>query len=146
MNETHDMVEGACLCGAVTVVVRGMPGEMSACHCRMCQRWSGGIQMGIAVDAGDVTLAGPVQAFRSSEMSERLWCGTCGSAIGFRNVNGGDAGTVELVPGLFGNAAGARLTREVYADCCPEGYALAGDHDRLSKADYEAANAFVEEV
>lgn len=139
-------VRGTCLCGAVEVSVREMPDEMSACHCAMCQRWSGGIQMGIEVDAGDATLTGPVQAYRSSEMSERLWCGTCGSAVGFRNVTGEGAGTLELVPGLFENAGGARLTREVYADCCPEGYALAGDHDRVSKADYEAANAFVEEI
>ena len=34
--------EGRCLCGAVRVRVARLASTMSACHCDMCRRWSGG--------------------------------------------------------------------------------------------------------
>ncbi len=40
---------------------------------------------------------------------------------------------------------GAVLNREVYADRCPDGYALAGDHRRIAARDYETANRHVAE-
>ena len=122
----------------VTVVAQALSGKMSACHCEMCRRWSGSIQMGIEAREDDVTVTGPVKTYRSSDFAERAWCGRCGSALWLRNVAGSDVGHFEFVPGLFENAAGATLVREVYADCCPDGYALAGDLERVSKADYEA--------
>ena len=136
---------GHCLCGAVQVSARTLSDKISACHCAMCRRWSGGIQMGIEAPESDVTITGPVQTYRSSAIAERAWCERCGSAIWFRYVDGPDKGFFELAPGLFENAGNAKLTREVYADACPEGYALAGDHQRVTKADYEATHGFVSE-
>lgn len=131
-------IEGHCLCGAVRVRVERLAGTMSACHCSMCRRWSGGIQMGI--DAEGVTVEGPVRTYASSPFAERAWCDTCGSALWLRDV---PDGAHELVPGLFENAGGARLDREVYADRAPEGYALAGDHQKVTAAEYEAGNRHV---
>lgn len=136
-------VSGQCLCGAARVT--GEIGDtISACYCEMCTRWSGGIQMGIEAREENVTVSGPIARFRSSEMSERLWCKTCGSAIGLYNLIGEDAGLYEFVPGLFPNAGGARLTRIVYADCGAEAYQLASDAKRVSKAEYEAEAFHVE--
>ncbi len=92
-----------------------------------------------------VTITGPVKTFQSSEFAERGWCETCGSAIWLRDTEGGNAGYIGLAPGLFENAGGASLVREVYADNCPTGYALAGDHARVSRAEYEAENLHVNE-
>ena len=136
-------VFGHCLCGAVRVTARGLSDEISACHCEMCTRWSGGIQMGIEVPADGLVVEGPVKVHRSSEIAERAWCDVCGSALWFRYVAGRDAGYVEVVPGLFEDAGGARLTRVVYADRAPAGYALAGDHRRVGQAEYERDNPFV---
>lgn len=133
--------EGACLCGAVRIRVGRLGDTMSACHCGMCRRWSGSIQMGI--DAREVTVEGPVKTWMSSTFAERAWCNVCGSALWLRDVDPGDL--YELVPGLFDNAAGARLVREVYADRAPDGYALAGDIQRVSAADYEASHPHVPE-
>ncbi|MCB1362976.1 MAG: GFA family protein [Rhodobacteraceae bacterium] len=136
-------VTGRCLCGAVRIVVDAPMAEISACHCDMCRRWSGSVQMGMEVPEASVSVSGPVKTYRSSHFAERAWCDTCGSALWLRDVEGRNAGVFELVPGLFDNAGGARLTREVYADRCPDGYALAGDHERISRAEYEAVNAHV---
>jgi hypothetical protein len=103
----------------------------------MCTRWSGSIQMGIEAETEGVSVEGPVKVYRSSPFAERAWCDICGSALWLRNVDGPETGFYEFVPGLFENAAGATLTRVVYADCAPDGFALAGDLERVSKADYE---------
>jgi len=134
--------DGQCLCGAVRVSVADLARKISACHCAMCRRWSGAIMMGIEVDASGVTVRGPVKTYASSQFAERAWCETCGSALWIRDTVGG-AMPYELMPGLFENAGGAVLDHEVYADCCPEGYALAGDHRRNSAKEYEVANRHV---
>lgn len=136
---------GHCLCGAVTVRATDLAREISACHCGMCTRWSGSVQMGIEAPEAGVTVTGPVKTYRSSWFAERAWCDTCGSALWLRNVDGPDTGYYELVPGLFDNAAGARLTRVVYADRAPDGFSLAGDHARVSQAQYEAENPHLNE-
>lgn len=136
-------MEGRCLCGDVQVEVRALSNQISACHCMLCRRWSGSVQMGIEATESDVTITGPVKVHRSSELAERAWCDTCGSALWFRYVSGPDTGYFELAPGLFDNAAGAHLVREVYADRCPDGYALGGTHERVSQADYERDHAFL---
>ena len=137
--------QGHCLCGAVRVTVTGPLGDISACHCEMCTRWSGSIQMGIETPQEQVEITGPVKSHRSSSIGERAWCDTCGSAIWFRYPEGPDAGYFELAPGLFPNADGAQLVRIVYADRHPDGYALAGDVERVSKTEYEARHPFVSE-
>lgn len=138
---------GRCLCGAVNVGVAELSDEIWACHCRMCTRWSGSVQMGIEAPEAGVTVTGPVRTYRSSWFAERAWCETCGSALWLRNVDGPDTGVYEFVPGLFDNATGARLTRVDYADYHPEGYWLEGvDVMRVSQKEYEAANAHLNEA
>lgn len=103
--------------------------------------------MGIEAPEAGVTVTGPVRTYRSSWFAERAWCETCGSALWLRNVDGPDTGVYEFVPGLFDNAAGARLTRVVYADRHPGGYWLEGaDVMRVSQKEYEAANAHLNEA
>ena len=129
------MIEGACLCGAVRVRGR-RTSEVSACHCGPCRRWSGTVFAG--VDAAEVEVEGPVRTYRSSGFAERAWCGACGTALWFRI----DGQAHELSPGLFEEGAGWPLAREVYADRAGA-LALAGDHERVSAADYERDHVHV---
>lgn len=138
-----DILKGRCLCGAVTVQVQGRLGDISTCHCENCRRWSGSTQMGAEVARERVTVDGPVKRHQSSQIAERAWCDVCGSAVWFAYTGGRDTGYLELVPGLFDNFGGAHLTREVYADRCPEGLTLGGDHTRVTQADYEKENPSV---
>lgn len=97
--------------------------------------------MGIDAPADTVTVSGPVKTYRSSPFAERAWCDRCGSALWLRD----DGKEYELVPGLFENAGGARLTRIVYADRKPDGWDFAGTLHRVSREDYEKSNPFVRE-
>ena len=138
-------ISGRCLCGEVQITVTGLSDEISACHCDLCTRWSGGIHFGIEAPTDSVTITGPVKSHRSSRLAERVWCDTCGSSVWLRDVDFHDTEYLELCPGLFENAGGARLVSVVYADRAPDGLSLAGDHVRVSQAQYEAQNLHLNE-
>ena len=135
-------LEGRCLCGAVGVRVTGdHDPRVGACHCRMCQRWSGGLFL--CFHAGTVEAEGPVVRFRSSPFAERAFCGTCGSHLWMRTTQGGDDGW-DLMPGLFDEARDWPLRSEIYADRALASIRLAGDHRRATRAEYEAENPSIE--
>ncbi len=129
------MTLGQCLCGAVRVEVEHLADTMSACHCSNCQRWTGSVFMGL--DGRGVRATGPVKTYAATGFSERAWCDRCGSALWIHDTG---SQVYDLMPGLFDNFANAKLVREVYADKCPSGFALAGEIDRVTKANYEAGN------
>ncbi len=88
-----------------------------------------------------VTVEGPVRSRASSSFAERAWCGDCGTHLWFRE-RGAD---YELSPGLFDDARSFPLVREVYADRAFAGCRLAGKHERITRADYEADHPNVDE-
>jgi hypothetical protein len=54
-------ITGHCLCSAVTITVAGEHDpRVGACHCRMCQRWSGGLFLCFTADASAATVTGEV--------------------------------------------------------------------------------------
>jgi hypothetical protein len=144
MGETAEAVmEGHCLCGAVTLRVTGHGGFTGACHCRMCQRWSGGIFVCFSVPPGNLEVRGTVARHASSAFAERAFCPTCGSHLWMRDTQSADD-PFELMPGLFDAAAALPLESEIYIDRALPGLALAGNHRRATQAEYEARNRHVE--
>lgn len=140
---TGNAITGHCLCGAVTIRIAGAhdprPG---ACHCRMCQRWSGGLFLCFEADADGVTVTGPVSRYASSGFAERAFCTVCGSHLWLRNT-GPDDTTYEFMPGLFDAARDWPLRSEVYADRAMASVHLSGNHPRSTQAEYELENQFV---
>ncbi|MCY1126666.1 GFA family protein [Frigidibacter sp. RF13] len=137
------MIEGHCLCGAVTVTVVEHGGFTGACHCRMCQRWSGALFVSFNAAAADVTVRGEVARFASTDFAERAFCPKCGSHLWMRNTDRVDA-PYDLMPGLFDAARDIQLKSEIYTDRALPGLALAGDHRRATRAEYEAKNLHIE--
>lgn len=139
-----DVVEGRCLCGAVTITVAGghdpRPG---ACHCRMCQRWSGGLFLCFSAEAAAVTVTGEVARYASSEFAERAFCPRCGSHLWMRDTTPEDA-PYDLMPGLFDAALGWPLRSEIYTDRAMASVRLAGDHSRATRAEYESDHPHIE--
>lgn len=134
---------GRCLCGGVTVTVRAAAARsVSLCHCDPCRRWSGTALAGFDAGRGDVEIEGDVATYASSPFAERAFCPVCGTHVWFRDVDG-DA-PYELSPGLFAEARGWALDREVYADRAADYLPLTGDHRRVTRAEYEARNLHVE--
>lgn len=130
-------LDGHCLCGAVTLRVVPAKQELHACHCEMCRRWTGSALVEVDVLPEGLEVAGPVKTFVSSDWAERAWCDTCGSTLWYKLTLPGQE-RYSVSAGLFEDAGGLELTREIFIDCKPRGYGFAGTHEVMTKAEVEA--------
>ena len=80
---------GGCQCGAVRYALHADPDGASICHCRMCQKATGGY-FGAAAGVTKANLTwtrGTPASFRSSELIERDFCAKCGTPLTFRYLD-----------------------------------------------------------
>jgi hypothetical protein len=87
---------GGCQCGAVRFRVDGGLGRASVCHCRMCQKASGGFFGPFVTVHGLSWTRGAPKYFQSSNVARRGFCGDCGTPLSFEG-----AGFCELTIGAF---------------------------------------------
>jgi hypothetical protein len=78
--------KGQCLCGAVTIAVKGTPVRMAQCHCDDCRRATGTGHVSNAIfPEADVTIAGETKSFTvtadSGNAYTRHFCPTCGGRL-----------------------------------------------------------------
>ena len=87
--EAESGFTGGCQCGAVRYRLEAEPKGSSICHCRMCQKASGGPFMAFTgVRSKDlVWTRGSPKTFASSEMAERGFCANCGTPLTYRIIN-----------------------------------------------------------
>ena len=137
------MMTGHCLCGAVRIAVSDHRGATAACHCRMCQRWSGSLFLSLVAPAHAVRVTGEIATYPSTPFSERVFCPRCGSHLWLRQTDEENP-AYELMPGLFDAARDIPLESEIYTDRALPGLALAGDHRRKTRAEYEADHPHLE--
>lgn len=91
---------GGCQCGRVRyrAVLDGR--EASLCHCRMCQRATGGIHgalQAVAIDA--VTWEAQPDYYAASPIARRGFCSRCGTSLSFEFA--ANAVEIELTVGSF---------------------------------------------
>ena len=77
-------MSGGCQCGRVRYSVEVTDGEAYVCHCRMCQRATGGVSIAFknVANAG-LTWEHEPDWFASSPVARRPFCQTCGTPLGF---------------------------------------------------------------
>lgn len=137
-------ITGNCLCGAVRVTVDGAHDpRIGACHCRMCQVWSGGLFICFEAPATSVQITGTVARHASSEFAERAFCPTCGTHLWMRDTDRDDA-PYDLMPGPFQAALSWPLRSEIYSDRAMAAIRLGGAHTRTPRATYEATQSHVQ--
>ena len=85
-RDTRPHLTGGCQCGAVRYVLTGPPERVHLCHCRMCQKATGGPFAALApVRRSDFAWTrGSPAAFASSSLSHRDFCAACGTPLTFR--------------------------------------------------------------
>ena len=88
---------GGCQCGAVRFRVDDELGEVSICHCRMCQKALGGVFGPYAEPKGLIWTRGERRRFRSSNKIWRGFCADCGTPLTFEHVGG----AISLAVGAF---------------------------------------------
>lgn len=75
---------GQCHCGAVTYTIAAdaVPEHHCLCHCTDCRKHSGAPAVGWAMFAAEqVTIAGEVSVYESSEHGRRHFCPKCGTGL-----------------------------------------------------------------
>lgn len=79
------VAEGGCQCGAVRYALYVPPENSHVCHCRMCQRATGGLFAALAGakkrDFG--WTKGEPSVFASSNLAQRAYCAQCGTPLTF---------------------------------------------------------------
>jgi hypothetical protein len=88
---------GGCQCGAVRYRLAAQPTGVNICHCRMCQKASGGPFMafgGVRLSEFAV-ISGEIATFSSSDIAERGFCAQCGTPLTYRGL-GADRVSVTL--------------------------------------------------
>ena len=77
---------GGCQCGAVRYAARAPALECSLCHCRMCQKASGGPFMVFVTFAADGVqwVSGTPAQYRSSSYATRGFCAACGTPLTYQ--------------------------------------------------------------
>ena len=133
MNKT-----GSCLCGSVQYEIADAPSEASACHCSMCQKWTGGINIAFQVPAQNVTLNGVenITRYKSSDWAERAFCKTCGSNLFYRiTAPGPHEGQYHIGMGTLDDSNGMAMNTEIFIDEKPDSYNLAGDTHKMTGAE-----------
>lgn len=130
---------GGCMCGAVRYTLKQAPDHIGACHCGMCRKFSGGIELGLDVPLDGIVWEGEdsIRIYKSSEWAERGFCETCGSSLFYRILPGDilPEGMMSLSAGSLDDLGDLPLTQEVYIDCKPDGYAFAGSRKQLTEQD-----------
>jgi hypothetical protein len=127
---------GGCLCGAVRFDAVDVETAHHACHCGMCRRWSGSPFFGATAKSVVFSTPENVGRYASSEWAERGFCKKCGTAL-FYYLKPANQYTLSV--GAFDDAKPFQLTREIFIDHKPPGYALAGEHPRLTEREVLAA-------
>lgn len=135
---------GSCLCGEVEYELAEEPTSYGACHCGMCRKFSGGIELGIQVPPGGVRFVptDKLAIYESSEWAERGFCMLCGSSIFWRlTAEGPMQGMFSIAAGTLEDMSGMTFDAEVYIDCKPASHEFAGERTRLTQAEVEAMAA-----
>jgi hypothetical protein len=107
-------VAGGCLCGAVRYEADQPPIDAGYCHCRMCQRQSGGPALSFAIFRieGFRYTSGTPQVYVSSAVGERRFCGRCGSSLEFRERN--DPQTIAVNSGTLDDPSVAPPSKHIW--------------------------------
>src|SRR5271154_148968 len=95
--ETAAGLAGGCQWGAVRYRLMAEPTGVNVCHCRMCQKASGGPFMtfgGVRMSEFIVT-HGAISTFPSSDIAERGFCAQCGTPLTYQGL-GSDRVSVTL--------------------------------------------------
>lgn len=134
-----ERLTGSCLCGACTFAAEPAAEAAGVCHCNMCRKFSGGMFI-VADCSGSVEFdeAAPISRFQSSEWGERVFCSRCGSSLAWMSRDGKMA---FVSVQAFADPGRFQVQHELFIDCKPGSYALAGKTTTMTEAEFMAQYA-----
>jgi hypothetical protein len=94
-----DRMTGGCQCGRIRYVAEIDGDDAYLCHCRMCQRATGGVSIAFRnVPKAAVNWEREPDRYRSSPFAQRGFCSACGTPLTFEFDDGKN---LDLTVGSF---------------------------------------------
>ncbi|HEV2866157.1 MAG TPA: GFA family protein [Allosphingosinicella sp.] len=94
-----ELMTGGCGCRRIRYSVQIDSDDAYLCHCRMCQRATGGVSIAFKnVKKADVTWEREPDWWQSSPIAQRPFCRECGTPLGFAFP---DSENIDLTVGSF---------------------------------------------
>lgn len=86
MSPRKAIATGGCQCGAIRYEFYAPLEGMHVCHCRMCQRATGGLFAALAGGKPEnfAWTRGNPRFFASSNLARRAYCADCGTPLSFK--------------------------------------------------------------
>lgn len=133
---TLQTMTGGCLCGRVRYTAQADPAEAYLCHCKMCQRATGGVAAAfVGVQQADVAWEGEPDWYDSSPIAQRPFCAQCGSPLGFRFREGSTK--MDLTIGTFDDPSPFRPKHHFAVESLHEAWLDTSALPRHKAADYD---------
>jgi hypothetical protein len=109
-----DEMTGGCACGRIRYTARIENDDAYLCHCRMCQRATGGVSIAFKnLKKADVAWAREPDWYVSSPIARRPYCRECGTSLGFEFP---DSENMDVTVGSFDDPSRFRPTSHFGAE------------------------------
>lgn len=131
-----ETVTGGCQCGRVRYEVGIDNDEAYLCHCRMCQKATGGFAAAFknVRQANLRWLGAEPDWYKSSPIAERPFCSHCGTPLGFRYP---DSDKMDLTIGSFDDPGRFRPTSHFGAESMNEAWLDTSGLKRMRSDEYQ---------
>lgn len=140
-----ETMSGGCQCGRIRYRVAIGDDDAYLCHCRMCQRATGGVAIAFKnVNRADVTWDREPEEYASSPLAKRGFCRECGTPLTFRYLE--DSDKIDLTVGSFDDPGRFRPTSHFGAESLHEAWIDTSDLPRTRSDDYPRLVARWEKV
>lgn len=132
-----DIMTGGCQCGRILYEVEISSDDAYWCHCRMCQKATGGTAAAfVEVPAGTIHWLTEPDWYESSPVAKRPFCASCGTPLGFAWRDG--TGGSDLTVGSFDDPSRFRPVLHAGTESLHEAWLDTKDLPRLSSATTES--------
>lgn len=132
MTET---VTGGCQCGRVRYTATIEDHDAYLCHCRMCQRATGGVSIAFKnLPKAAIHWESEPDWYESSPIARRPFCAKCGTPLGFEFP---DSDHADLTVGSFDDPSAFVPTHHFGAESIHEAWLDTSALKRISTQDYE---------
>lgn len=131
-----ETMTGGCQCGRIRYCARIDSDDAYLCHCRMCQRATGGVSIAFKnVKLTDVEWEREPDRYRSSPLAQRGFCSECGTPLTFEYIE--DSDKIDLTVGSFDQPARFKPTAHFAVESMHEAWLDICDLPRTRSDEYQ---------
>ncbi|NIF19883.1 GFA family protein [Pantoea sp. Cy-639] len=121
--------QGTCLCKATRLNLTLASTDITACHCNMCRKWTGGPLLTVHCTTPPMIEGPAPSVYDSSPWAQRGFCGQCGTHLFYRLKEQ----DLYVVPaGLLDGEESWTFTEQIFIDEKPAWYCFKNETRNLT--------------